>query len=254
MIFSNTVIVIASNRYSDFAVLQSSLHEAWVREHSSTLETRQRYALSDCYETFPSPAHQDIAGGIGKDYFEFRRTLMRKKGEGLTKIYNRLHDSEDRSEDTRKLRDLHVEIDRAAAAAYGWQDLHLGHDFHQTKQGVRFTISESARREVLARLLKLNHERYSEEVKRGLDEKKGKAKKLSTSQGRKKAASTGGASLFDDCDEDKPPPAKLGEEWSRQIEEQASPQRQSTNSTPMTSWQRSAKQPEAGAGSNGTSC
>ena len=42
------------------------------------------------------------------------------------------------------------------------------------------TISEPARREVLARLLKLNHERYAEEVRQGLHEKKAtktKAKK-----------------------------------------------------------------------------
>jgi hypothetical protein len=37
-----------------------------------------------------------------------------------------------------------------------------------TKQGLRYTISELARREVLARLLKLNHERYAEEAKQGL--------------------------------------------------------------------------------------
>ena len=65
-------------------------------------------------------------------------------------------------------------MDNAVAAAYGWTDLDLGHGFHETKQGVRYTISEPARREVLARLLKLNHERYAEEVKQGLHEKKGK--------------------------------------------------------------------------------
>ena len=63
-------------------------------------------------------------------------------------------------------------MDNAIAAAYGWTDLDLGHGFHETKQGVRYTISEPARREVLARLLKLNHERYAEEVKQGLHEKK----------------------------------------------------------------------------------
>lgn len=46
----------------------------------------------------------------------------------------------------------------------GWQDIDLGHDFHETKQGLRYTISETARREVLDRLLLLNHERYAEEV------------------------------------------------------------------------------------------
>ena len=56
-------------------------------------------------------------------------------------------------------------------AAYGWTDLDLGHGFHETKQGVRFTISEPARQEVLQRLLKLNHARYAEEVQPGLHAK-----------------------------------------------------------------------------------
>jgi len=43
--------------------------------------------------------------------------------------------------------------------------LDLGHGFHETAQGIRFTVSESARREILSRLLKLNHERYEEEQK-----------------------------------------------------------------------------------------
>ena len=52
----------------------------------------------------------------------------------------------------------------------------LGHGFHETAQGLRYTISEPARREVLARLLVLNHERYEEEVKAGLHEKKSGSK------------------------------------------------------------------------------
>src|ERR1041384_2385085 len=50
--------------------------------------------------------------------------------------------------------------------------LDLGHGFHQTKQGERYTLSEPARRTVLDRLLALNHQRYAEEVKAGLHEKK----------------------------------------------------------------------------------
>jgi hypothetical protein len=63
-------------------------------------------------------------------------------------------------------------MDQAVATAYGWNDLDLGHGFHETKLGMRYTISESARRIVLDRLLALNHERYAEEVKAGLHEKK----------------------------------------------------------------------------------
>ena len=73
---------------------------------------------------------------------------------------NEINDSEELSVDIQKLRDSHVEMDYAVAAAYGWDDLDLGHGFHKTKQGIRFTISEEARLEVLQRLLKLNHERY----------------------------------------------------------------------------------------------
>ena len=67
-------------------------------------------------------------------------------------------------------------MDRAVAQAYGWDDLDLGHGFHETRQGVRFTISEAARQEVLDRLLALNHERYAEEVRQGLHEKGAKKK------------------------------------------------------------------------------
>ena len=78
-------------------------------------------------------------------------------------------------------------MDQAVAAAYGWQDLDLGHGFHKTKQGDRFTVSETARREVLERearckhrLLELNHKRYAEEVAQGLHNKKtGKGKTTS---------------------------------------------------------------------------
>jgi hypothetical protein len=76
----------------------------------------------------------------------------------------------------------------AVAAAYGWADLDLDHDFHDTPQGLRFTISEPARREVLGRLLALNHQRYEEEVKAGLHSKK-QAKKGRKGTGGKGAGS-----------------------------------------------------------------
>ena len=97
---------------------------------------------------------------------------MLAQQQGLTKTYNRFHDQGEASDDIATLRRLHVEMDQAVAAAYGWADLDLGHGFHQTKQGLRYTISEPARQEVLARLLRLNHERYEEEKRLGLHEKK----------------------------------------------------------------------------------
>jgi hypothetical protein len=109
---------------------------------------------------------------------------MLAREEGLTNVYNRFHDRGEKSEDIARLRALHMEMDQAVAAAYGWSDLHLGHGFHATKQGERYTLSEPARRTVLDRLLALNHQRYDDEVKAGLHEKgkkKAKPKKPKTS-------------------------------------------------------------------------
>jgi hypothetical protein len=103
--------------------------------------------------------------------------------------------------DIKKLRELHVKLDQTVAAAYGWDDIELAHGFHMTKPGERFTISETARREVLQRLLKLNHERYAEEVKQGLHEKKGKTKQPGAGKGRRKTLASG-PNLFGDDDEE----------------------------------------------------
>jgi hypothetical protein len=109
-----------------------------------------------------------------------RQTIMQTRQEGLTKTYNHFHDPTCTDPDVQTLRYLHIQMDTAVAAAYGWHDLPLNHNFHDTKQGLRFTISEAARREVLDRLLALNHHRYAEEIAQGLHDKKkakGKSKK-----------------------------------------------------------------------------
>lgn len=177
----------------EYAVIQSNIHEQWARYYSSSLETRLNYSPSDCFVTFPFPISLDGLDDIGETYHEHRRQVMLARQEGLTKTYNRFHNQDEHSEDVAELRRLHVAMDQAVAVAYGWDDLDLGHGFHQTKQGLRYTISESARRTVLDRLLALNHQRYAEEVALGLHDKgakkpaakggKGRSKKVTEQQG-----------------------------------------------------------------------
>ena len=100
---------------------------------------------------------------VGEDYHCHRDTITSTREEGLTGVHNRFNDRSERSLDIRRLRELQTQIDRAVAAAYGWNDLDLGHGFHETRRGVRFTISERARQTVLDRLLALNHQRHAEE-------------------------------------------------------------------------------------------
>jgi len=112
---------------------------------------------------------------------------MVTRQEGLTKTYNRFHNPEENSADIQRLQELHQEMDEAVARAYGWTDLRLEHGFHETKQGVRFTISEAARREVLDRLLDLNHQRYAEEEAEGLHEKGAKKKAVTKKSAKGKS-------------------------------------------------------------------
>ncbi len=97
----------------------------------------------------------------------------------------------------RRLRDLAVALDVAVVRGYGWEDINLRHDFYCVAGQERFTVSPAARAELLARLLKLNHERYAEEVKQGLHEP-GKKAKGGRNGGAKKPEAGGGGqgSLF----------------------------------------------------------
>lgn len=79
-----------------------------------------------------------------------------------------------------KLRELHVEMDHAVLEAYGWHAesedgpaIALRHDFYEVdylpeNDRVRYTIHPEARKEVLKRLLALNHKIYEEEIKQGM--------------------------------------------------------------------------------------
>ena len=200
-VIDQSVIVICTDRFAEFSLIACSFHYWWAISYGTPMRTDARYSITNCYETCPFP--NLLPSGleaIGKAYHEHRRQIMLAHQEGLTKTYNRFHGPDEFSADIQKLRQLHVEMDNAVAAAYGWTDLDLGHGFHQTKQGVRYTISEPARREVLARLLKLNHERYAEEVKQGLHEKK----KPNATKGKKqpKSKSHAGSSLFQNEEDD----------------------------------------------------
>jgi hypothetical protein len=177
--------------YGEFSLLSSNIFEVWTRETSGTMETRLRFSICDSFETFPlpTPNPSDLSikfptlSAIGETYYTHRQTIMQTRQEGLTKTYNRFHNPTETAPDITTLRQLHTQMDYAVAAAYGWQDLDLQHTFHPTKQGIRYTLSETARREVLDRLLALNHQRYAEEVEQGLhDKKKGKGRKQKANQ------------------------------------------------------------------------
>ncbi len=165
IVFAHKLIIFSDDKAERLATLQSNFHSEWAWRYSSTLRSAGlNYSPSDVFETFPFPRHLAGLESIGERYYAHRQTIMQTRREGLTATYNRFHNPNDRAADIQTLRDLHLEIDRAVAAAYGWKNLQLDHGFHDTKQSIRFTVCEAARRELLDRLLALNHQRHREEV------------------------------------------------------------------------------------------
>ena len=200
----DAVVVFALDSCAAFAAMQSSLHEAWAWKYASRLKTDRRYSPTQCFENYPLPK---MTGSTelqeqGATYDKARSGIMKMMQVGLTRTYNLFHARGLTPADVAKasrapdldadaahaailaLRQRHVEMDNAVLKAYGWDtEVDLAHDFYEVdylpeNDNVRFTISPAARRDILQRLLKLNHERHAEEAAAGLHEKKTAKRKV----------------------------------------------------------------------------
>ena len=103
---------------------------------------------------------------------------MVRNDEGLTKIYNRFHDPDERNPEILKLRELHTAMDRAVLDTYGWTDIPLDCEFlldydvdeeewGKKKKPYRYRWPDDVRDEVLVRLIELNAARAKEEIRSG---------------------------------------------------------------------------------------
>ena len=134
-IASNAVVVFAYEDFYHFSLLQSHIHEIWLRRQASTMRTDIRYTPTDCFQTFPFPQvpskiNQSVADLAGQAYYEYRQAVMMRTQSGLTKTYNRFHDRGCQDDDIMEMRQLHTEMDRAILSCYDWQDIDLQHDFY----------------------------------------------------------------------------------------------------------------------------
>lgn len=172
-VFTANVFVFTTRSFSDFACLQSAIHESFARMFSSTLETRLSYSPRDAFYTFPFPLTTEPLEEIGRQYHQMRTNILRKRGLGLTRFFNSFHDPANQDSELNSFRHLATEMNKQVLAAYRWQDLELEMDFYEVPylQGsdrVRFTMRDSVRLELLRRLSELNHQRYQDEVAAGL--------------------------------------------------------------------------------------
>jgi hypothetical protein len=249
-VFADALVIMPLSSFTDFGVLQSTIHNSWAWNYCTTMKSDLNYTPGNTFETFAFPQNVSSQNEakleqIGETYHEHRKQLMLGMQLGLTKTYNAFHCQEinvvndkwialfeelDSGKELSKiklkvydfekeslnlirhflkeeltlslreavmgieqLRTLHVEMDEAVLDAYGWSEefevnseklkgkrvnpIRLRHDFYEVdylpeNDRIRFTIHPDARKEILKRLLELNHKIQEEEVNTGLWDKK----------------------------------------------------------------------------------
>jgi hypothetical protein len=156
------VIVIALSEPWQLSVLSSRVHLAWTLWGAGTLEDRPRYQNQLSFDPFPFPDADEATRArlraLGEELDATRKTVQAEHPDlTLTGLYNVLEKVRAGAELTPAeadvksrgrvliLKDLHDQIDRATADAYGWP-----HD-----------LSDE---EILEKLVALNAERAKEEA------------------------------------------------------------------------------------------
>ena len=126
-VFSEQVVVFGLHDAAAFGILQSRVHEVWVRLLSSTMGEGLRYSASDCFDTFPFPrpdprAELPVLAEVATRLEKLRAAYMIDEGVGLTTTYNRMKDPAVDDPGVVELRRVHEANERAVLAAYSEAD------------------------------------------------------------------------------------------------------------------------------------
>jgi hypothetical protein len=178
-------------------------------EHRRQLMLKMQLGLTKTYNAFHAKEIQE-SRARSKDLEGLdKKTIEKQYGKEVWNLWNHLQKTEgtctieEAVAGIIELRRLHVEMDEAVLEAYGWSDLRLRHNFYEVdylpeNDRVRYTIHPDARKEILKRLLELNHKIHAEEVEKGLwEKKKNPTKKASKSIGVVNEPEVGYGGLFD---------------------------------------------------------
>jgi hypothetical protein len=155
-LLADGVKILISDDLGVFGLLQSSPFLAWAFATSRMRGGSLAFSTRDSLDTFVPPNDCAPLRDIGRRLWEARRAFLDARGCGMTDLLNDVHDPEKANAGVVSLRELHQELDESAMAAYGWGDVRVDLGFHETPQGVRYTLDPLSRTIVLSRLLDRN--------------------------------------------------------------------------------------------------
>jgi len=180
-IYSVKCIVFASNEAILYSNIQSSLHTIWVWKYGTTMGSSTiQYGTTSSFNTYPLSVNVDKS--IGENLEDKVSELQDLLDSGTTEVFNKIHSPNINEDDVIQdkvnvTRGLIIKLDKSLVESYGWFDINLKHNFYEISflpenDNIRYTMHPDASKEILKRLLLLNHERYEDEIKKGLHKKK----------------------------------------------------------------------------------
>ncbi|KXZ59259.1 hypothetical protein Mlaev_02370 [Microbacterium laevaniformans] len=161
-VYSDKVIVIASDDSAVLGVLSSAAHTAWFETMRTSRGTTSNYVVSRVLRTFPFPFGKREHVKRAADEFLECRSVALDRHTSPTKLYRMVDDPDISLPEIVALRDAQVALDKEVAAGYGWDDLRLVYGFEPLANVRRFTVLSEGRHELRRRLLVANHVQSTE--------------------------------------------------------------------------------------------
>lgn len=161
------VLVIVENNESTYPLILSTFFRLWAEKFQGAKrgedQTTNRLSLGQL-RRFPSPKYDVVLGLPNCQNFD--KFLESKCG--VTAGMNDVCDRGCFDPDVLEAREILQKVDIAVAKAYGWEDLDMTLAIRETERGDRFTVSEETEKEILKRLVALNHTYHEEDLAKGI--------------------------------------------------------------------------------------
>ncbi|MFJ2173932.1 Eco57I restriction-modification methylase domain-containing protein [Streptomyces sp. NPDC087851] len=195
-VFDQQLVVFPTDRYAELAFRSSEFQYWWTVEHGPKRTADLVYTPTTCCTPLPVPDFSDELDNLGREL----EVLQRGAGLALTPLSQRIHSRAQSAPEILALRDIHRRIDHAVIAGYGLS-VHLEYGFHETRRGIRYTMSPKAQTQILDCLLELNHARYKEELDQGLHTPEAKRRRAAARKAKARAAARSPQPATEDFDD-----------------------------------------------------
>lgn len=156
-LYSDKVIVFATDDLAHYGILNSGIHFAWFDRTKTGRGATSSYIVSRCLRTFAFPAGNRGQIGSAASEFESARADALRSEMSVTDLYNAVDNPTNADERIMRVRSAQVVLDEAVLLAYGWSDIDLDYGHHVVGVSNRWSASAAARGEIVRRLIALNH-------------------------------------------------------------------------------------------------